>query len=202
MKSSKTIRINDFLIEQLENKSKTENRSLSNVVETICKDYFSPITRKEFTIDGFKYMPIHLKNKDIYGVVQWALSYSNPGNYCEVKVKKHHGSKGIAFCFDHFNIYENNEKSLNRRYTFSIDPNWEILDYFDHWTHDFVLVNDKLDKSYASEKININNRTEKLINIIKGNINQKKEPKFNKIFKSESWTKIYSSHESYYLENS
>ena len=198
-KTSKTIRIDSHIIDQLIKKSKAENRSLSNVIETICRDHFSVITRKEFGVNGIKYMPIHMNNDEIYEVVDWGLSLFSIGNYCVVKAKKHHGGKGVAFCFDHYNINETDEKTLTRRHSFSIDPNWEILDYFDHWTHGRVLINDKKNKSYASEKINVSNKTAELIKVIKDSLVKQTKPKVNKIFVKDNWTKIYSNYESYHL---
>ncbi len=189
-KTSKTIRICDSVLKELEEKAKKEDRSLSNVVERICEEYFGVITRKDFFSNGEKFLPIHMDDGEIYQVIHWLLSRMNPGNYSEVKVRKNHGGKGVEFNFDFFNIDDKGKKHKDRRYSLSIDPNWEILDYFDHWeSYGGVL---------SSEKLKINS-AQKIITKIKESIIQRTPPQKNKIFKEEKWTLIYSNYERYYL---
>lgn len=201
MKNSKTIRIDKTVLTKLIDKAEDENRSLSNVIETVCKDYFSILARKEFCVDGVKYMPVHMTNNNIYQLFEKALSIvSKIGDCSVVRVRRHHGSKGVAFCIDFYGIDENNIKSLSRRYTFSIDPNWEILDFFDHWTHGYVPLAEKEDKSYASERINVSKYFDNVIKQIQEELVEIGEPVKNQIFYNDEWTEVYYNHEKYLLE--
>lgn len=193
-KTSKTIRISSYLIKLLEEKSEYESRSVSNLAETIFEDYFSLITRKEYCVDGEKFYPVHMDEKELYEVVNWVLSMGDFANHSEVEVRKHHEEKGVAFLINYHNLTNDNEIFGVRKHTFSIDSNWEILDFFDHWIKDFGGKT-----KYASEKINVVNESKEVIKKIKESIINRTPPKKNKIFKSDKWVKIYSNHEKYYL---
>ncbi len=183
-KTSKTIRICDSVLKDLEEKAKKEDRSFSKVVEKICEEYFLVTTKKEFFSNGEKFLPIHMNDGEIYQVIHWLLSRINPGNYSEVKVRKNHGEKGVEFNIDFFNIDDKDKKHKNRRCSLSINPNWEILDYFDD--------SESLGEISSSEKL-------KIITKIKESIIERTPPQKNKIFKGEKWTIVYSNYERFYL---
>ncbi len=199
-KESKTIRIDSNILGDLLDKAELENRSLSNVIETICYNYFSTTSRKELIVNGFAYMPIHMNNEDLYNLFQeMQLIVPKIGNCSTIKVKKHHGSKGVAFSIDYFYLDDEGAKNIARRYTFSIDPNWEILDFFDHWTKTVIATNEKKKMPFASEKINVSEKTKSVIRKIQNDMVKRGKPKIHPIFNSHDWTEIYYNYEKFPL---
>ena len=89
--------------------------------------------RKEKSIDGHKFYPTHINNEELQSIISEFLTHEGTKEISEVLIRKSHGGKGIDFKINNYYLSDDNQQKEDRRYTFSIDPNWEINDFFDHW---------------------------------------------------------------------
>ena len=61
--------------------------------------------------------------------------------------------KGVEFRVDYYSLGDGKQYSESRRYTFSIDPNWQINDFFDHWHPGLRAYEENPTTKVACEKL-------------------------------------------------
>jgi hypothetical protein len=176
---------------EAEFEAKKKNLNIIEVVDEAIYEHLSSTKRKEIGIKGVKYYPIHITNNGLNEIIHWALSrFSKGGNSKIVETRKSHGGKGIEFVFSYSEVIEEEGFEMNsRRYSFSIDPNWEIRDLFDHWNSAWS-EEDKEYKQVATEWLNSYKKGEKLLQELKDEITSK-PPEINPLYKTDDFTVIY-----------
>lgn len=199
MRKIASFRLKESTIAMIENKSIIMGMNKSEYVEyTIEKDtgMFGTI-RKEKAINGHKFYPTHMKNEELQLVVSEFISREKTSEITEVRIRKGHGGKGVEFEFNNFYLSEENKKHKERRYTFSIDPNWEINDYFDHWHPGFEAYQQHPTTKVACEKIK-ELQLKSINEIVEARITHSEEAiERNPLFENDEW-KIVIEHRSIY----
>lgn len=199
MRKIASFRLKESTIAMIENKSIIMGMNKSEYVEyTIEKDtgMFGTI-RKEKAIKGHKFYPTHMNNEELQLVVSEFISREKTSEITEVRIRKGHGGKGVEFEFNNFYLSKENEKHEERRYTFSIDPNWEINDYFDHWHPGFEAYQQHPTTKVACEKIK-ELQLKSINEIVEARITHSEEAiERNPLFENDEW-KIVIEHRSIY----
>ncbi len=88
-----------------------------------------------FVGDG-KFYPVHLSSREIEDIISNMLQLVNCYGRENVKAyfRKDKGGKGIDIRIDILSVEETApELSRERRYSFGINANWDVVDLFDHW---------------------------------------------------------------------
>jgi len=96
----------------------------------------SNLKSAEVILGNGKFYPIHLQDKEIDQIISNVLELV--GCYGRENTKayfrKDKGGKGIDFRIDIFSLEKTTpELCRERRYSFGINANWDVVDFFDHW---------------------------------------------------------------------
>jgi len=87
--------------------------------------------RIEKNICGTRFYPIHLDEIELSEIVS-ALLLLNDHDKTEIKVSKTIDGLGVSFLLTYY--FREKEKYYKTKWlSFSINSNWEIIDFFDHW---------------------------------------------------------------------
>lgn len=201
MRKIASFRLKESTIAMIEVKSSIMRMNKSEYVEyTIEKDrgMFGTV-RNEKAINGHKFYPTHMNNEELHLIVSEFISREKTSEITEVRIRKGHGGKGVEFEFNNFYLSEEHEEHEERRYTFSIDPNWEINDYFDHWHPGFEAYQQHPTTIVACEKIK--DLQLKSINEITDEKIKKTEDKIvrNPLFENDEWKIVFEHRSIYHL---
>lgn len=172
MKKEISIWLNDIVLYELDQKGKMLNMTRTEYIEYILS---FPIVRMERAINGHKFYPIHLTDDEIHELLNEFIVRHSRSGILEVMINKTHGGKGVNFEVNYYFVDKENNKCKDRRYSFSLDPNWEINDFFDHWIPDIeehekspsTIVSCEKIKEYTLESIQ-----KIIINRLENNTNQ------------------------------
>ena len=83
---------------------------------------------------GGKFYPTHLTDCEIESIIRGQIKWLAYSNDSRVKAyfRKDRGGKGIDIRIDV--VDDDDQLALKaRRYSFGINANWDVVDFFDHW---------------------------------------------------------------------
>lgn len=187
MSITRSLRLNDSLINNIEIIAEKKNISFNKLVANLLNEYNVKFQESGICIEDEIYYPIHLTDSELILIMDEFISNHNMGHNCHVKVRKDSGGKGIDFQINF--IPELKESGPRRkRFSFTINSNWKIENAFEHWLED-KFNNKKKYQEFCRTLDYLKIQT--IQNIIEDNKKHNIKPEVNSALVDNTWKVIF-----------
>lgn len=166
--------------------------TFNEAVQTLVYNQLRFITRELVTIEGEWFYPVHVSRDEFEVLLGDCMEAMGDAKITTIMARKSHGGKGIDFMLSDYSRRENGTIFPTKRYSFSIDPNWQVNDFFDHYTKEFGV-------NCIAEKKNYN-PLKSISSIIENRRRNKIKPEgVNHFFEDYEWKILYERQQTSYL---